>query len=239
MTNSGVQFFIDFDGTISKNDVVDLILERFASDEWKKVEKEWARGKIGSRECLSRQIDLVSATREELLQLVAEVEIDPDFVSFLNCAKEHGLAVTIVSDGFRIVIEAILQRALKASPDFLSSLRIFSNQLEWADGHLRAAFAEGPLCEHGCANCKSQVITRYQRAGEKIVFVGDGLSDRYAAEASDLTFAKSNLIKVCEDKKINHKKYSSFRDIEEWVVKYYANQYVAPQAEKAYLVERN
>ena len=49
-----IKFFIDFDGTITLEDVVDRVLDRFASGEWKKVEREWVEGKIGSRECLSR-----------------------------------------------------------------------------------------------------------------------------------------------------------------------------------------
>ena len=60
----GIKFFIDFDGTITLEDVVDRVLDRFASGEWKKVEREWVEGKIGSRECLSRQMSLVSAKQE-------------------------------------------------------------------------------------------------------------------------------------------------------------------------------
>jgi 2-hydroxy-3-keto-5-methylthiopentenyl-1-phosphate phosphatase len=32
-----IRFFLDFDGTIAQNDVVDLILERFADKGWKKI----------------------------------------------------------------------------------------------------------------------------------------------------------------------------------------------------------
>ena len=225
-----MQFFLDFDGTITKNDIVDLILERFATDEWKKIEKEWADGKIGSRECLSRQIALVSASKEEITAIISKAEIDPHFASFLKRAKEYGIPVTIVSDGFRIVIEQILKRVFKDSPEFLNYIPIFSNQLEWSHDRLSVRFPEGPACEHGCANCKAKVIAAQRVAGEKIIFVGDGLSDRFAAMVSDLTFAKGKLLKFCEEKKINHEKYSGFEEIEKWIVK---------NAVKPYLVERN
>ena len=240
-----MQFFLDFDGTITKTDVVDLILDRFASNKWKKVEEEWTQGRIGSRECLSRQIALVSVTKEEFFRLINEVEIDPYFVSFLKRSKAYGVPVTIVSDGFKIVIEEILKRALKNSPDLLRQLPVFSNRLEWVNGRLKACFPDGPSCEHGCANCKSKVIARHHKGGTKIVFVGDGLSDRFAAAAADLTFAKiganghSPLLKFCEEKKINHKKYTSFKDIEEWVVKYFTDSHTVRYNKKAYLVEKN
>src|SRR5471032_695977 len=39
----------DFDGTITRTDVIDTILERFADPSWEAVEDEWLSGKIGSR----------------------------------------------------------------------------------------------------------------------------------------------------------------------------------------------
>ena len=219
MTSSGVQFFVDFDGTVTKNDVVDLILERFASSEWKKIEQEWVSGKIGSRECLTRQIAVVSATKQELTQLISEVEMDPYFFSFLKTAKKLEIPITIVSDGFRWVIEDILKRVPKNVRGFASALPIFSNQLEWHGSSIRVRFPEGPVCGHACANCKSRVIETHRAPGQKIIFIGDGLSDRFAAAASDLTFAKSKLLKFCEEKSITHEKYSSFKEIEEWVLK--------------------
>ena len=61
-----IRIFVDFDGTISTKDVVDTVLEKFARKEWLEVEKDWQEGKIGSRECLSRQINFVVAKEEEL-----------------------------------------------------------------------------------------------------------------------------------------------------------------------------
>ena len=49
----------DFDGTVTRTDAVDNILERFADPSWEAIEDEWLSGKIGSRECLGRQLALV------------------------------------------------------------------------------------------------------------------------------------------------------------------------------------
>ena len=70
---SGVRVFVDFDGTISLEDTTDVILERFADPEWRTVEAEWLAARIGSRECLARQIDLVRASREDLQTVIDEV----------------------------------------------------------------------------------------------------------------------------------------------------------------------
>jgi Uncharacterized conserved protein, possibly involved in methylthioadenosine recycling len=72
----------DFDGTITRTDVIDNILQRFADPDWEAIEEQWLQGEIGSRECLSRQLSLVKATPAELLAYFDTVEIDPDFPDF-------------------------------------------------------------------------------------------------------------------------------------------------------------
>jgi 2-hydroxy-3-keto-5-methylthiopentenyl-1-phosphate phosphatase len=49
-------FAVDFDGTVSLTDTTDHLLDRFSGPEWLEVEQDWVAGRIGSRECLARQI---------------------------------------------------------------------------------------------------------------------------------------------------------------------------------------
>lgn len=215
MKNKSPKFFIDFDGTISTIDVVDLILERFAPHEWKNVEKEWVEGKIGSRECLSRQMALVQAGQEEVRALLAGVGVDPYFGEFLKTAQELSIPVTVVSDGFDFSIQEILKRSLE--PDPLKNLPIFSNRLEWHGSKPKAIFNTEAPCEHGCANCKQRILARLTRPEDFVVFIGDGLSDRFAAKAANLTFAKGKLLQFCRDNRITHKAYSDFKEIRQWM----------------------
>ena len=48
---------------------------------------------------------------------------------------------------------------------------------------------------------------------EKIVFIGDGVSDYCAADKADFLWAKSSLIKYCEKNNIKHSKFQDFSDI--------------------------
>lgn len=214
------RFFIDFDGTITTQDVVDLILERFAPDDWKKIEKEWAQGKIGSRECLSKQIALVSATRAEIIALADTIKIDAHFVPFLKTLSALNVPAVVVSDGFDVVIDTVLKKALREEPAILKNLSIYSNRLAWAtEKKIRPVFLSSPnSCPHGCANCKVRVMERIHSDKEKALFVGDGLSDRFAASASDLTFAKGKLLDYCVEKNIAHERYTDFSEINRWVL---------------------
>jgi 2-hydroxy-3-keto-5-methylthiopentenyl-1-phosphate phosphatase len=209
-----LRFYLDFDGTIATADVVDRVLGRFAAKEWEDVEREWTAGRIGSRECLSRQIALVRASKADLAALLDGVGVDPGFPGFLRAASELDVPVTVVSDGFDLFIRPILERALGASG---VGLAIHCNSLSWSpSGSLETAFPAAE-CEHGCATCKPAVIRRTRGQDDFVVFVGDGLSDRHAAAASDLTFAKAKLLDYCVERRIKHRPYAGFHEIEAWL----------------------
>jgi len=215
-----LRFFIDFDGTVTTQDAVDLVLERFASEDWKPVEKEWAKGKIGSRECLTRQMALVSATRGQILDLAGAIAVDSGFVPFLKTLKALSIPAVIVSDGFQVIIQAVLQKALREEPAILKNLPVYSNRLSWvSERKVRPFFlSAASACAHGCANCKVRVIEKIGSEKEKTIFIGDGLSDRFAAAASDLVFAKKSLLQFCQEKNIPYKSYENFREIKDWVL---------------------
>jgi len=105
-----MQAFCDFDGTISKDDVTDLILERFALPQWRDIEEEWVEGHITSAECMRRQMALVRTTLRDLDELLDGVEIDPGFASFKSFCDANDIRLTIVSDGVDYFIKRLLTK---------------------------------------------------------------------------------------------------------------------------------
>src|SRR5262245_30446467 len=104
------QVFCDFDGTVTSVDAVDAILNEFANDEWKEWETLWKVGEISARECLTQQVKLIRATREELIHFSLCLPVDPGFITLVETCRAHGIPLTLVSDGFDVVIEATLRR---------------------------------------------------------------------------------------------------------------------------------
>ncbi len=214
-------FFLDFDGTIATVDVVDLVLENFAGSKWQDIEKEWASGKIGSRECLTRQVELVQASPKEVEKLLSTVQLDPYFIPFLEKAEELGVLVTIVSDGFDLLIEQVLRQNLVKNSGLLKALPILSNRLARNGNGFKTIFTPETACNHGCANCKEGHIKRLTAFDDNVFFVGDGWSDRYAAQAVHMTFAKGRLLEYCVEKEIDHIAYNDFQKIKEWLTENY------------------
>ena len=195
--------FVDFDGTIAPVDTTDLLLERFADPAWQTIEEDWKAGRIGSRECLVRQIDLVRATPQELDDFVARIDIDPGFAGFIALCREQGHRVTVVSDGLDRTVGSVLQR-------HGFDLPFRANQLKYLGGdRWKLMFPHARSdCRALSGNCKGQFAEA--AAGLVRIVVGDGRSDFCVAERADLVLAKSSLVRHCRSSNLPHFAFSIF-----------------------------
>jgi 2,3-diketo-5-methylthio-1-phosphopentane phosphatase len=198
--------FVDFDGTIVPEDVCDLLFERFAEPQWREVEQAWAAGRIGSRECMARQVGLLYATRAELLAAIGEIEADPGFVPFVRQCRRRGIEMTVLSDGFDLAIAAVLERSGLALP-------FWANHLEAVEGNRwRLSFPSARSdCRALAGNCKC-AFTAPHATSVKVV-IGDGRSDFCIAERADLVFAKGALIDFCRSSGLTHFAFRDFFDV--------------------------
>ena len=206
--------FLDFDGTITRSDAVDAILEVYAGPEWLAVEAEWRAGRLGSRDCLQAQMGMVRASRQQLDSLLDEIEIDQGLTSLLELCAAHDIPAHIISDGFDYCIRRILFRAHKRVHSLLRGGRVCAGRLEARGNLWRTEFPFfHQTCAHGCATCKPAVMRLLNRANATAIFVGDGLSDKYAVESADLVFAKNALAAYCSENSVEHTSYNTLGDV--------------------------
>ncbi|MWN31995.1 MtnX-like HAD-IB family phosphatase [Gilliamella sp. Pra-s65] len=198
----------DFDGTISVKDVTDTLLSHFGQEGCDELEELWVNGKIGSQECMSKQIALMDASLEELNCVLSQIEIDPDFKAFINYAEKNSIPVHVVSDGLDYAIDFILKR------HGIENLPIFANKL--MHNNVRSWRLEFPYANKGCikqsGNCKCNHVKKQQHFTQ-ILYVGDGTSDYCVSHNVDFVFAKDKLVNYCEKNKIVHRKITSFADV--------------------------
>jgi HAD superfamily phosphoserine phosphatase-like hydrolase len=190
-----MRVLLDFDGTVTQADTVDLLLERFALPQWRDVESEWEAGVIGSRECLERQSSLLRATPEQLDALIDHVPIDPGIHGLVRRCHAHALELLIVSDGYDRVIRRALGRAGLSIP-FVSNVLLPKGRNEW---RLVAPSAMAD-CRVGAAHCK---CARTDTTAP-IVLIGDGRSDFCVAHAATFVLAKGKLARYCAERHLPH-----------------------------------
>jgi 2-hydroxy-3-keto-5-methylthiopentenyl-1-phosphate phosphatase len=201
------EFFvaIDFDGTIVAQDVTDAVILRFSRPGWEIAERLWAEGKIGSRECLSTQISLISASIDEILSYIGELRIDPSFPAFIKYLRTARIPFAIISDGFLELIKRVL-----ANSGFEENLPIIANVIRETQTGLEAVFPHSKeRCSSGTCKCAAAAEIG---GGLPVVLIGDGRSDFCLARNSAYVLSKGRLSAFCAANNIPGQPFKDFSD---------------------------
>ncbi len=207
MTNKQFKIFLDFDGTITRNDVGEEIFKKFLSEDIvKSIVDDLLTDKISARVCWeSLCISVTVINKKEFDNFILSQEVDSTIHRFVDYCDKNGFQIFVLSDGFDYYIEKILQR------EKLSHLKYFSNQLIFTDeGKLIPSF---PFFNAGCrssANCKRTHIIENSSEEDYTVYIGDGNSDIDAIQYVDFIFAKDDLLKFCEVQRITYFPFKDF-----------------------------
>ncbi len=197
----------DFDGTISKQDVSDTIFTVWLGEKWTEIDREWHDGRISMVELYQKCWELVEAGEAEIGDFVDTVEIDSFFAEFIEQTRASDVPVYLVSDGFDYFIERVMGR------HGLSELTYHANHLSFVNGELVLGFNNQHTECIQCANCKKAVMDAQREDAGYVIYIGNGLSDRCAAEHADLVFAKDSLLEYCRTNGIDCIAYEHFGEI--------------------------
>jgi 2,3-diketo-5-methylthio-1-phosphopentane phosphatase len=206
------KILLDFDGTVTMKDTVDAILERFAAPAWRDVEEDWKAGRIGSRDCLSKQTALIEATPKEIDGLIDGIEIDPGFDELLETCARLGVDITIVSDGYRRSIERVLARAGRELPS-RSGVLEYRGRRRWK----LASPVSRADCSSGSNTCKCMVASEIN---VPTILIGDGRSDFCVAGEVDFVLAKGPLARHCAENGIEHRPIAGLSDAAKLLAEY-------------------
>ena len=198
----------DFDGTITRQDTLVEILDRYGSSGWAKIQARVVSGEISIREGLSSEMQSVQATREQIQQLLsARIEMDPTFPDFFHTMRRQGIPLVILTGGFDLCVETVFKKS------GLWPVPLLSNRLRLNEGCWQVDFPYASARCESCGHCKGDSVRNWVRRGHATVFIGNGVTDRCAAEAAELTFAKDELGTWCRKRGIPAVPFETFTDI--------------------------
>jgi len=195
--------FLDFDGTVTLADTGVHVLQRLGRPGWEDVDREYREGMIGSREVLSREWPLGGGRVDVARQVAREVEIDPGFGSLVEALRAAGAEVTVISDGFGLIVEETCAQV---------GVACFTNAID-DDGELVFPWEDRCCPCSTCGVCKQAPIKEARRRGQTTVLVGDGVSDRKAALLADVIFAKEDLADWCDEVGVDYRAFARLRDV--------------------------
>ncbi|NIS60382.1 MAG: MtnX-like HAD-IB family phosphatase [Proteobacteria bacterium] len=183
----------DFDGTISVRDMGYELLCAFTRGNWEKIDRLYSEGKIGSKEAYDRIARICRVTPEEMESSIMErSRIDPYFGRFHDYCLRKGIDLKIVSDGFDIYIKRLFEH------HGLPLIPIFSNRISYKKGReIRFEYPYHSLDCGLCGTCKRTILLEQRPFYDLITYIGNGYSDRCAAQEADRIYAKEILFEIC------------------------------------------
>ena len=211
MMKRTIKVFVDFDGTITFEDVGEAIFNKFGETEKVgKIIEDLLSDKISSRQCWDDLCDSVDAVNKaELNEFIDKLDVDPSFITFVKFCSENKIDMVVLSDGFDYYIDRLFNKA------GLTGLKYYSNKLFVNEkGILRAEYPFFDVNSPTSANCKKNHIINHSDDDDYTVYIGDGNSDKDAAQYCDFIFAKDGLARFCSMEKISFYPFENFDEIQ-------------------------
>jgi 2,3-diketo-5-methylthio-1-phosphopentane phosphatase len=202
---------LDFDGTVACLDVGDELCDRFADPRWRELDRRWDRREIALPDAQLEMWALIDASPEEIAAYVREHGALRDgFDALLDAARARGAELVLASGGFDFYIEAILGERLRRFDRVLANHGVLAGRGVTVSFPHRAALG----CAL-CAVCKGRVVDEARRAGRRVVFAGDGSTDRCAIGRADRLFAVrgSKLAAACRAAGAPFEEFDSFHEV--------------------------
>jgi 2-hydroxy-3-keto-5-methylthiopentenyl-1-phosphate phosphatase len=194
-----VTLIVDWDGTVTVEDTLIVALREFGN--WQVYLDAAAalkRGEITLHEEIRRDAESINAPIGEVTDwLVANLEVR---AGLHELAEAH--RPIIVSSNFRQLIEPILDREGL-------ELEVRANEVEWHPDGWRATFRRGESCGTCGEPCKRADLPQ----NGTLVYVGDGYSDRCAAQAADRIFARDGLARYLAARSVPFEPFDDLGDV--------------------------
>ena len=197
--------FVDFDGTVSAEDVGIGLLERFVPGHWEAIDARYERGDLGSQQYVSELWRaLEDVDRAELRAAAEEVPLDSGFPCLVAFLQTAGAEVAVVSDGLGFYV------ATRCRP---YGVPVLANGV--AGRVPQFPFADA-TCPCGlCGTCKAGPVRRARDRGRTTIVIGDGTSDRFGAAVADVVFAKGRLADWCRHMEATYLPFTGLADVEQ------------------------
>ena len=199
----------DFDSTIAADDVSFLLLDAFADGDWRQLLKEYREDRIPVGLFNTKAFAMVKADKQTLLDFILvrnKIRIRPGFKELLTYCVKRGFKFVIVSNGMGFYIEAILKDI------GVDNIEVFASQTDFRPEGLEVKYI-GPDGSELVSGFKDAYTKLFLSRGYRVVYIGDGKSDRSPASLADYIFARDDLLAHCQKKNLNCTPFNDLYDV--------------------------
>lgn len=204
----------DFDDTAADCNAAQLMIAEFAGPDTAAINQQYRDGDLTFRDYQEKVISTIVAPVDQLSSWAGDnVTLRSGFSEAVNATREQAGEFMIASAGIDFYIEPVLAANGLGDVPVLA----VTGASTAADGSTTSFRYDYPSDREYCrdwAVCKCEPIEKAHAAGQKVIFIGDGLrSDSCAAEKADTVFARSRLLEHCRNNGIEAIEFEDFHSI--------------------------
>ena len=207
-TPGGTSVLCDFDGTITLIDTAEYILDQHADGDWRAVERLLEQGKVTIEQSMRMQFEMISISRDAMLIELDQVVIPrPGLDELLEGCIANNASFAITSAGMDFYIHHFMGAMGWGSVEVVAPAV--------TDDGEGVRFRFPPILHPKARNFKEDRVLKEKAAGRRVVYIGDGTSDLWAALSSDVAFAvrDSRLDSLLEQKGRKHLTFSDLSEV--------------------------
>ncbi|MFC9444829.1 2-hydroxy-3-keto-5-methylthiopentenyl-1-phosphate phosphatase [Bacillus cereus] len=206
-----IQVFCDFDGTITNNDNIMSIMEKFAPPEAEEVKNRILSQELSIQEGVSQLFQLIPTHLcDDIIQFLKETaEIRSGFHEFIQFVNENNISFYVISGGMDFFVYPLLQGIIPKE-------QIYCNETDFSAEFITVKWPHScdDHCQNHCGLCKSSLIRKLSDTNDFHIVIGDSITDLQAAKQADKVFARDFLITKCEENHIAYTPFETFQDVQ-------------------------
>ena len=165
-----IKFLFDLDGTLTQEETLPILAEHFGIEDKISALTEYAvKGQVPFVDSFIERVSYLGQFPvEEVAVLLKDVPLYERVVSFIHA---HPTSCAIVTGNVGAWVARLVQRI---------GVEVFAS---------KAQIQEGKIAHLSDILAKETVVYRFQEAGYRVVFIGDGNNDFEAMQAADFSIA--------------------------------------------------
>lgn len=205
--------FCDFDGTITEQDTLERVFNKFAPETWQPSREDLSSGKITVREAVTKTINSIGSSHyDDILDYTLTFSIRPGFEALLDFLESQNIPMVVLSGGIRGMVETRLGKLINRM------LSVFAADVDTSRQYLRTNSAY-----EGKTELVDKVrVMKFFNAKQKVA-IGDGITDFNMARAADLVFARGRLAGFMNENNLPCESWSDFFDIRDHLQAHFSN----------------
>lgn len=205
-----VHILCDFDGTITTEDNIIALMKAFAPPEWHAIKEDILAQTTSIRSGVGQLFQLLPSTDAAMYRdyLLEHITLREGFITFLKEVEQNGWKFDIVSGGMDFFVHPILK-------DHIAPEHIYCNVADFSKNtvHVDWPHTCDEQCTNDCGCCKPAIARRIVNPADRLIVIGDSVTDFEVAKRADFVYARGQLITLCEAEGIAYAPFETFDDI--------------------------